>query len=203
LTDRFGIERSWGAELLPEGGARFRLWARGLETVSVVAAASGASVALAPKGDGWFEVATDAVAEDEGYAFLLPDGTCVPDPAARAQIGDVHGPSRLVDPQAYTWRTPAWNGRPWEEAIIYELHTGPFSRAGDFDGVRGKLDYLVELGVTAIELMPVAQFGGNRGWGYDGVLPYAPHIAYGGPEALKRLVDAAHERGLMVLLDVV
>ena len=110
------------------------------------------------------------------YSFVLADGMRVPDPAARAQIGDVHGPSRLVDPHAYAWRTRGWRGRPWEEAVIYELHIGTFTPEGTFDGVRSKLDHLAELGVTAIELMPVAQFSGNRGWGYDGVLLYAPHI---------------------------
>jgi malto-oligosyltrehalose trehalohydrolase len=104
---------------------------------------------------------------------------------------------------AYQWRTPDWKGRPWQEAVIYELHTGTFSPEGSFDGIARDLDRLAELGITAIELMPVAQFSGHRGWGYDGVLLYAPHTAYGGPEGLKRLVDAAHERGLMMLLDVV
>jgi maltooligosyltrehalose trehalohydrolase len=203
VTNRFAFGRRWGAELAGSGGARFRLWAPGVETVSLVADAIGATTALARRNDGWFEVETDAVGVEQGYSFLLPGGICVPDPAARAQVRDVHGPSRLVDPTAYAWRTHAWSGRPWEEAVVYELHTGTFTEAGDFGGVRGKLDYLAALGITAIELMPVAQFAGRRGWGYDGVLPYAPHVAYGGPEALKRLVDAAHERGLMVLLDVV
>lgn len=203
MSARFAFRRSWGAELADSGGARFRLWAPGVEAVSLVADATGASTALTPRNDGWFEVETDLVGVEQGYGFLLPEGARVPDPAARAQLGDVHGPSRLVDPAAYAWQTPGWCGRPWEEAVIYELHTGTFTQPGDFDGARGKLDYLAELGVTAIELMPVAQFAGERGWGYDGVLLYAPHVAYGGPEALKRLVDAAHERGLMVLLDVV
>jgi maltooligosyltrehalose trehalohydrolase len=203
VSARFAFRRRWGAELAGIGCARFRLWAPGIRAVSLVAEATGATIALAPGNDGWFEVETDAVGADQGYSFRLPSGSCIPDPAARAQMGDVHGPSRLVDPEAYAWRTHAWRGRPWEEAVIYELHTGTFTEPGGFDGVRGKLDYLAGLGVTAIELMPVAQFAGRRGWGYDGVLPYAPHVAYGGPEALKRLIDAAHERGLMMLLDVV
>ena len=203
MSARFAYRRSWGAELAGNGGARFRLWAPGVAAVSLVAETTGATLALVRRSEGWFEVETDAVGAEQGYSFLLPDGARVPDPAARAQLGDVHGSSRLVDPQAYAWRTHGWRGRPWEEAVIYELHTGTFTPAGDFDGVRSKLDYLAGLGVTAIELMPVAQFAGRRGWGYDGVLPYAPHVAYGGPEALKRLVDAAHERELMVLLDVV
>jgi maltooligosyltrehalose trehalohydrolase len=203
VSDRFAFRRSWGAELSGNGGARFRLWAPGVEAVSLVANATGATTALAPRNDGWFEVETDLVGLKQGYSFLLPGGACIPDPAARAQLSDVHGPSSLVDPKAYAWHTHAWCGRPWEEAVIYELHTGTFTPAGNFDGVRRKLDCLTGLGITAIELMPVGQFAGRRGWGYDGVLPYAPHVAYGGPEALKRLVDAAHERGLMMLLDVV
>jgi maltooligosyltrehalose trehalohydrolase len=203
VSDRFAFGRRWGAELMPNGGARFRLWAPGVEVVSLVADATGATTGLAPRNDGWFEVETGALGVGQEYSFLLPGGVRIPDPAARAQVRNVHGPSRLVDPKAYVWRTHAWRGRPWEQAVIYELHTGTFTEAGDFDGVCGKLDYLAGLGVTAIELMPVAQFAGGRGWGYDGVLPYAPHVAYGGPEALKRLVDAAHERGLMMLLDVV
>jgi maltooligosyltrehalose trehalohydrolase len=203
VSARFAFRRSWGAELAGGGGARFRLWAPGVEAVSLVANATDATTALAPRNDGWFEVETDLVGLKQGYSFLLPGGARIPDPAARAQLSDVHGPSSLVDPKAYAWHTHAWRGRPWEEAVIYELHTGTFTPAGNFDGVRGKLDCLAGLGITAIELMPVGQFAGRRGWGYDGVLPYAPHVAYGGPEALKRLVDAAHERGLMMLLDVV
>src|SRR5690606_11864858 len=111
---------------------------------------------------------TDAVRPGDRYAFQRPDGRRVPDPAARAQAGDVHGPSLLLDPAAYDWRTPAWRGRPWEEAVIYELHTGTFSETGDFAGIAARLDHLAQTGVTAIEVMPVAQFGGARGWGYDG-----------------------------------
>ncbi len=203
MSDRFAFERTWGAELLADGGARFRLWAPGVASLSLVADATGATTELARKDGGWFEVETDAVGVNQGYSYLLPGGARFPDPAARAQVRDVHGPSRLVDPKSYAWRAHGWRGRPWEEAVVYELHTGTFTDAGDFDGIRSKLDYLADLGVSAIELMPVAQFAGTRGWGYDGVLPYAPHVAYGGPEALKRLVDAAHERGLMMLLDVV
>jgi maltooligosyltrehalose trehalohydrolase len=199
---RYSFERSWGAEILPRG-ARFRLWAPALDSVALRSGATGATELMARSEDGWFELVTDLIKVGEPYLFQLPNGMKVPDPAARAQRRDVHGPSRLVDPTGYQWQSGNWQGRPWEEAIIYELHTGTFTQEGTFAGVARKLDDLVELGVTAIELMPVAQFSGNRGWGYDGVLLYAPHIAYGGPEALKKLVDAAHARGLMVLLDVV
>src|SRR5690606_35566400 len=124
----------------------------------------------------------------------------VPDPAARAQIGDVHGPSRLVDPAAYGWRHADWRGLPWHETVLYELHVGTFTPEGTFAAAARKLPWLADLGVTAVELMPIAQFGGDRGWGYDGVLHYAPHNAYGAPEDLKAFVDCAHAAGLMVLL---
>ncbi len=193
---------SWGARVLGNGGARFRLWAPGQQSVTLVGSAGEIRTAMHRSDDGWFELETDAVPVDSAYAFEI-GGQRVPDPASRAQLGDVHGPSRLIDSAAYRWRSEAWRGRPWEEAVIYELHTGTFTPEGTFEGIEKKLDYLASLGVSAIELMPIAQFGGTRGWGYDGVLVYAPHVVYGAPEAFKRLVDAAHERGLMVLLDVV
>ena len=127
----------------------------------------------------------------------------MPDPASRQQAEDVHGPSVVVDPRSYPWRTGNWRGRPWHEAVLYELHVGAFSASGDFDGVLHKLDWLERLGVTAIELMPIADFAGRRNWGYDGVLPFAPDRAYGASDSLKALIDAAHERGLMMFLDVV
>ena len=198
---RFAHRLPWGAEVL-DGGARFKLWAPAQDKVSLLSD-SGATVSMTKESGGWFEVTTDAIPLDSGYHFVLADGMRVPDPAARAQMGDVHGPSRLVDPKSYEWRNAGWKGRPWEEAVIYELHTGTFSADGTFDGVVKDLDRLVDVGITAVELLPVAQFAGNRGWGYDGVLHYAPHVAYGGPEGLKRLVDACHARGLMILLDVV
>ncbi len=202
MAAQYAHSLPWGAELV-DGGARFKLWAPAQETVSLVVADTDASLPMTRAADGWFEITTDAVEVGRGYGFDLADGRFVPDPAARAQMGNVHGFSRLTDPRSYTWRNADWNGRPWEEAVIYELHTGTFSADGTFDGIAADLDRLVDVGVTAIELMPVAQFAGNRGWGYDGVLLYAPHDVYGGPEGLKRLVDAAHGQGLMVLLDVV
>jgi malto-oligosyltrehalose trehalohydrolase len=200
---RYALERSWGAELLASGGARFRLWAPALDRLSLAAASSDARQEMRRSENGWFELSTDLIGIGEGYSFELANGLRVPDPAARAQMGDVHGPSRLIDPRAYEWQTGDWLGRSFEEAVIYELHPGTFTGDGTFAGVESKLDALAELGVTVVELMPVAQFSGRRGWGYDGVLLYAPHIAYGGPEQLKHLVDAAHARGLMIFLDVV
>jgi maltooligosyltrehalose trehalohydrolase len=201
MAPRRAHSSPWGAEIV-DGGARFRLWAPAMTKVSLLTE-RGAAIPMHKADKGWFEVTTDAVSPGGGYLFVLADGMRVPDPASRAQMGDVHGMSRLVDPRSYEWQTPDWTGRPWEEAVIYELHTGTFSAEGTFDGIVQDLDRLADVGVTAIELLPVAQFAGNRGWGYDGVLLFAPHIAYGGPEGLKRLVDAAHARGLMILLDVV
>jgi len=200
---RHALERTWGAEVLAGGGARFRLWAPALDAVSLLAVPSGKSQPMARSAGGWFELATDLVEIGSSYLFQLPNNMRVPDPAARAQRRDVHGPSRLIDPRAYEWKTAEWRGRPWEEAVIYELHTGAFTPEGTFAGIEARLDELVKLGVTVVELMPVNQFAGTRGWGYDGVLIYAPHTAYGGPESLKQLIDAAHARGLMVFLDVV
>jgi maltooligosyltrehalose trehalohydrolase len=200
---RYAYERTWGAEILPYGGARFRIWAPALDAVSLNTGSGSGAQPMERTQGGWFELETDLIKIGAPYLFELPNGKKVPDPASRAQQRDVHGPSLLVDPRAYEWRNAKWQGRPLEEAIIYELHIGTFTEDGTFAGATRKLDHLVELGVTAIELMPVAQFSGDRGWGYDGVLLYAPHTAYGGPETLKKLIDAAHARGLMVLLDVV
>jgi malto-oligosyltrehalose trehalohydrolase len=149
---------------------------------------------------GWF-VAHAAALAGARYSFRV-DGRIVPDPAAR-ENDDVHGASRLVDSRAYPWRDGDWRGRPWHEAVVYELHVGTFTRGGTFRAAIERLDHLAALGVTFVELMPVAEFAGARGWGYDGVLWFAPESAYGTPDDLKALVDAAHARGLGVLLDVV
>jgi malto-oligosyltrehalose trehalohydrolase len=197
----FAFRKQWGAEIVP-GGAMFRLWAPAVDRLWLVNETNERQEM--PRLDGgWFAAETDFIAPDSGYGFQLPDGTRISDPAARAQMDDVHGLSRLIDPARFAWTSAEWRGRPWEETVIYELHTGTFSPSGDFDGIRAKLHHLAALGVTALEIMPIAQFSGARGWGYDGVLPYAPHTAYGGPDALKRLIDAAHGRGLMIFLDVV
>ncbi len=156
---------------------------------------------MTPEGDGWFVLTVPGIGAGAQYGFVLEDGRMVPDPAARAQAGDVHGPSVVTDPRAFAWSP--WQGRRWHEAVILELHVGTFTAEGTFRAAIEKLPHLVETGITAIEIMPVAQFAGNRGWGYDGVLPYAPHTAYGSPDDLKALIDACHQHGLMVLLDVV
>jgi malto-oligosyltrehalose trehalohydrolase len=193
----------FGAELQPNGSVRFRLWAPAQQRVSVVLEHSGAALSLRRQDNGWFELVSDAAQAGNRYRFELQDGMRVPDPASRYQPEDVHGPSVVIDPRAYTWRSGGWRGRPWHEAVFYELHVGAFGPGGDFDGVRRRLDRLAKLGVTAVELMPLAEFPGRRNWGYDGVLPFAPDASYGTPEQLKALVDAAHERKLMIFLDVV
>ena len=193
------FETSWGALPRPDGQARFRLWAPG--TGSLTLRLDGAEHPMRPAGEGWFEAEARAAA-GASYAFVLPDGLVVPDPAARAQAEGVSGPSRLVDPAGYAWSVPS-PARRWEEAVIHEIHVGTFTEAGTFAAAAERMAYLADLGVTAVEMMPVAQFEGARGWGYDGVLLYAPHPAYGTPDDMKRLVEAAHAAGLMVMLDVV
>ena len=186
-------------------GARFRLWAPGADKVELLLRRGDdeRAEAMVAAGDGFLQcIVADARAGDR-YGYRIDGGITVPDPAARHQPGCVHELSELIDPGAYDWRDKDWRGRPWEEAAIYELHVGAFSASGRYSGVEDRLDHLAELGVTAIELMPIAEFPGARDWGYDGVLPFAPESSYGRPEELKRLVDAAHARGLMVLLDVV
>ena len=196
----------FGAELTNTGQVRFRLWAPSAARVDVVLddVTGATEQPLQPDADGWFGLTTDAAGAGSRYRFRIDDADLlVPDPASRLQPDDVHGPSEVVDPAAYDWRDGDWPGRPWEEAVIYELHVGSFTPDGTCDGVRRKLDHLADLGVTAIELMPVADFPGTRSWGYDGVSMFAPDSSYGRPEDLKRLIDEAHARGLMVLLDVV
>jgi 1,4-alpha-glucan branching enzyme/maltooligosyltrehalose trehalohydrolase len=153
--------------------------------------------------EGWFGLDTGRARPGTRYRFAIDGGMRVPDPASRFQPEDVHGASTVVDAAARDWQDSSWCGRPWEETVVYELHVGTFSRRGDFAGVREKLGYLAGLGVTAIELMPVADFPGRHNWGYDGVYLFAPDSRYGGPDELKALVEAAHAHGLMVFLDVV
>jgi maltooligosyltrehalose trehalohydrolase len=192
----------FGASPTATGGARFRLWAPAAREVHLVRPAEGREDAM-QAADGWFELELAHAAPGLRYAFRIDGGTVVPDPASRSNPDDVHGPSALIDPSGFDWPDAGWRGRPWSDAVIYELHVGCFSRAGTFLGAIDQLDDLVALGVTTIELMPLADFPGRRGWGYDGVLLFAPESGYGSPDELKQLVAAAHARGLMVLLDVV
>jgi len=193
-------EMPFGAAPRGDGHWRFRLWAPGERAVTLEAGDLEAPMTRA--ADGWHECAIPARA-GERYRYRLSDGVAVPDPASRFNPEDVHAASQLVDPGSYEWRHAGWRGRPWEEAVVYELHVGAFTPEGSFDAARARLPELAALGVTAIELMPVADFPGARNWGYDGVLLFAPDASYGTPEDLKALVDEAHGLGLMVLLDVV
>ncbi len=195
----------FGAEVLEQGATRFRLWAPAARQVHVCleSPGDGAPTRMLPRPEGWFEAVVAGAGAGTRYRFMVDSGERLPDPASRYQPEDVHGPSEVVDPRAFDWRDEGWRGRPWRDAVFYELHVGAFTPAGSFAAVSGKLDYLAQLGVTAVELMPVAEAPGRRNWGYDGVYLFAPERAYGRPEALKALVQAAHARGLMVFLDVV
>jgi len=210
-------EMPFGAECREDGSVRFRLWAPAAHRVelrlepSQKDSASGLSKrsttplrsALTSLDGGWFEFVTNQARPGDQYLFRIDDGQDVPDPASRFQPRDVHGPSEIIDPAAFDWRDERWRGRPWQEAVIYELHVGAFTAGGTFSAACDRLDYLADLGITALELMPVADFPGKRNWGYDGVFEFAPDSSYGRPEDLKKLVQAAHERRIMVLLDVV
>jgi glycogen operon protein len=195
----------FGAEPVGDGSVRFRLWAPAASAISLVLGEgeNTRDLPMVPADGGWFECSTPQATARTRYRFRLPDGTLVPDPAARTQAGDVQDPSVVVDPLAYDWKHRDWLGRPWHETVLYELHVGTFSEEGTFDGARRHLRHLADLGVTAVELMPLAEFSGSRNWGYDGVLPFAPDRTYGPPEALKALIDEAHGLGMMVFLDVV
>ncbi len=195
----------FGARLLPHGGAQFRLWAPDARRIALLRSGGpqDGEAPMSAQGDGWFELTVPRAAAGERYAYRLEGGLVVPDPASRSNPEDVHRPSALTDPHAFDWPDDRWHGRPWHDAVLYELHVGCFTVAGTFLAAIDRLDELAALGVTAIELMPVADFSGRRGWGYDGVLPFAPESAYGAPDDLKRLVAAAHARQMMVLLDVV
>ncbi|UQY42730.1 malto-oligosyltrehalose trehalohydrolase [Mixta hanseatica] len=194
------FRKSWGAEYEAADTVRFRLWAPGQQTITL--RIDGEDREMNNSSDGWFELLTTDVAPGAEYNFVLADGMVVPDPASRAQKADVNGPSLVIDPASYAWQH-AWQGRPWEESVVYEMHIGTFTPQGTFQAAIEKLPRLAELGITMIEVLPVSQFGGNRGWGYDGVLLYAPHSAYGTPEDFKAFIDAAHGHGLSVVLDIV
>jgi len=194
----------FGAELLSDGSVRFRLWApKANEVVLILEDGREEGYPLTRLADGWFELTTREASRNSKYRFQIDGGLKVPDPASRFQPQDVHGASEVIDADAFLWRDESWKGRPWEEAVIYEVHVGTFSEEGTYRGLEQKLDYLRDLGVTAIELMPLSDFSGARNWGYDGVLPFAPDSSYGQPQELKQLIQTAHSKGLMVFLDVV
>lgn len=197
-------EMPFGAELTRAGEVRFRLWAPAAREVELLME-EGARHALpmTPLADGWFELITDEAGPGTRYRYRIDGDSAVPDPASRRNPQGPEGPSEVIDPESFEWDDDTWRAPPWHEAVIYELHVGTFSPERSFAGAEARLDHLVDLGVTVIELMPLATFAGERGWGYDGVLPFAPHPAYGSPDELKSLIAAAHRRGLAVMLDVV
>lgn len=188
----------FGATILPHGQVRFILWAP-REPRVMLELCDSAVHAMHVRPGGFHELILDCQPGTR-YRYRFPDGRTMPDPASRCQDGGVHGFSCVVDPAGYSWNTEDWRGLLWTQTVIYEVHAG---LAGGFDGVRRKLPGLAQLGITAIELMPVAAFPGERNWGYDGVLPYAPHETYGTPDQLRQLIDAAHGLGVQVFLDVV
>ena len=204
MTARFSLPLPFGAQVTAPGQVRFRIWAPGADAAAVEITGGG-RLPMSPDAaaPGWYLLDT-ACETGTLYRYVLHSKVegevTVPDPASRGQAGDVFDPSVVVDAHAYQWQYPHWQGRPWEETVLYELHPGAM---GGFAGIQQRLAELAELGITAIELMPVAEFPGAHNWGYDGVLPFAPDASYGTPEQLKALIDTAHGLGMMVFLDVV
>jgi maltooligosyltrehalose trehalohydrolase len=194
-----------GARPTP-AGVRFRVWAPAARRVDVVlydAQGGEAAHALAAEPGGYFTGLVADAGPGARYRYRLDGGDAYPDPASRSQPDGVHAPSAVVDPDAFAWTDAAWPGLPADGLVLYELHVGTFTEAGTFDAAIERLDHVAALGVTAVEVMPIAAFPGQRNWGYDGVGLYAPAAPYGGPDAFKRFVDAAHARGLGVVLDAV
>jgi maltooligosyltrehalose trehalohydrolase len=189
-------------------GTRFRVWAPKAKSVEVAVFPEGSDKAtswhqLWREDDGYYSGDVTGIGRDTRYKYRLDQGEDFPDPASRYQPEGVHGPSQIVDPFSYKWRDHDWHGIALEDLVLYELHVGTATPEGTFDALSKKLKHIRQLGATAIELMPVAEFPGEHNWGYDGVDLFAPARAYGGPEGLRRLVDKAHEQDLAVILDVV
>jgi malto-oligosyltrehalose trehalohydrolase len=195
----------FGAQFTAAGEVRFRLWAPAAQQVDVILYHTRGTQLLAMRSlpGGWFALETGAARAGSLYRYRIDGVRDVADPASRSNPQGVHGPSEVIDPRDFAWDDEGWRAPPWPAAVIYELHVGAFTPAGTFAGVAARLEHLAHLGVTAVELMPVAAFPGTRDWGYDGVLPYAPQGSYGTPQELKALIVAAHRCGLAVMLDVV
>jgi maltooligosyltrehalose trehalohydrolase len=205
MVERFKWRLDIGASVMGGDAARFRVWAPHVKRLSVKVYGDRGTMETDLTQDRWgyYEGIAENVREFDRYYYVLDGMTERPDPASRFQPEGVHGPSQVIDPFAFRWADGEWKGIPLADYIIYELHVGVFTKEGTFESVINFLDYLSELGVTAVELMPVCQFPGDWNWGYDGVYPFAPQNSYGGPTPLKRLVDACHGKGLAVILDVV
>lgn len=195
-----------GVELAPDGGAHARVWAPGKRTVEFAAVGDGDSAvftALESEGNDYFSGLVSSASAGTRYRFRLDGGDSYPDPASRFQPGGPHGPSEIIDARAFAWTDAAWRGIELPGQVIYEIHLGTFTAGGKFRDVIARLPDLVDLGVTVLELMPVADFAGRFGWGYDGVDLFAPSRLYGRPDDLRALVDAAHQHEIAVILDVV
>ncbi|WP_425904231.1 malto-oligosyltrehalose trehalohydrolase [Agrobacterium radiobacter] len=191
--------REWGAQRNQSGETDFTIWAPALAAVKL--RLNDAEFDMHRTGDGWHHIKKNSLVGDH-YCFVLADGNRVPDPASNQQHEGPLGPSLIVN-HDFVWKNQDWEGRPWHETIVYELHVGTFTPEGTFAAAAGKLEYLNDIGITVVELMPLATFAGNRGWGYDGVLQFSPQRDYGSPDELKAFIDKAHGHGIMVLLDVV
>jgi len=203
------IEKQWrlelGATVVGSKAVRFKVWAPQAKKAAVeLLGQNQQTVSMQPSSQGYFEATVDGVGQGARYLYRLDDKPGRPDPVSRFQPEGVHAASAVVDSDAFRWTDGAWRGIPLKDLIIYEMHVGTFTREGTFDAIIPHLPYLKEtVGITAIELLPVAQCPGGRNWGYDGVYPFAPQSTYGGPEGLKRLVDACHGIGIAVVMDVV
>jgi maltooligosyltrehalose trehalohydrolase len=192
-----------GAMVGEDGAVGFSVWAPRAQGVEVVDARTGRASSLRPAAGGLFQGSSPFVGPGGDYWYRIDGGPLRPDPVSHYRPEGVHGPTRVLPAEPFRWTDGGWRGVPLRDLVLYELHVGTFTAAGTFDGVIERLPYLRDLGVTALELMPVAEFPGARNWGYDGVSLYAPQSSYGGPDSLRRLVDAAHATGLAVVLDVV
>ncbi len=202
-------ERSWqlelGARMIGVDRVQFRVWAPFANVMAVeLVDQDRMAIPMQRSAQGYFDATVEGLGPRARYRYLVEGKLARPDPASRFQPDGVHGPSVVIDPESFGWTDAAWRGMPLNDMIIYELHVGTFTQEGTFEAIIPHLSYLKDtVGITAIELMPVAQFPGGRNWGYDGVYPFAPQSTYGGPDGLKRLVDACHAMGLAVILDVV
>ncbi len=192
-----------GPRLTPDGAWEFLLWAPTTDSVSIHFSEGNQLVAMTPTKHGYHRAEIKGLKTGATYRYRLDDGRELPDPTSRFQPEGVHGPSQLVDTQAFRWSDQSWKGIALERSVIYELHVGTYTPEGTYEALIGHLPRLAELGITTVELMPLAQFPGSRNWGYDGVYLYAPQNSYGTPASLQRFVDAAHAQGLAVALDVV
>jgi maltooligosyltrehalose trehalohydrolase len=199
--------KSWTSDLganVSEGDVHFRVWAPKASSVSLVITGEKELFPMNAEGRGYFSTFIQGLEPGRRYWYLLNEDRPRPDPVSRFQPEGVHGPSEVIDPSQFKWEDQYWKGTPLEEMILYEIHTGTFTKEGTFKAIIPFIDYLKnDLGITAIELMPVGQFPGERNWGYDGVYLYAPQNSYGGPMGLKHLINACHRKGLAVILDVV